>query len=50
MRTKFSMTSLKYYDIPTWTIDQINKMSTRDVISAVFQSLKEKKSDSANHA
>lgn len=46
MRIKFSMTSLKYYDIPTWTIDQINKMSTRDVISAVFQSLKEKKSDS----
>ncbi|MBR1735001.1 MAG: polysaccharide biosynthesis protein, partial [Alphaproteobacteria bacterium] len=39
MRTKFSMTNLKYYNIPTWTIDQINKMSARDIIAEVFQSL-----------
>lgn len=32
-------TSLKYLEKPSWSLEQLNCMSTRDVISAVFQAL-----------
>ena len=40
--TRFSATSLKSREAPSWTFEQLNKMSTRDVIATVFQGLKEK--------
>lgn len=42
VRTRFSATSLKSREAPSWTFEQLNKMSTRDVIATVFQGLKEK--------
>ena len=39
--TKFTTTSAESYNF-NWNIEQINAMSTRDLISAVFQSLSEK--------
>lgn len=37
-RTRY-LTSLKYHEIPYWSADQVNNMSTRDIIAAVFQAL-----------
>ena len=41
MCTKFTSTKAESYD-SNWNVEQINSMSTRDLISAVFQSLSEK--------
>ncbi|MDR0632501.1 MAG: polysaccharide biosynthesis protein [Holosporaceae bacterium] len=41
LRTKFSCTSSENYD-HIWTIEEIANMTTRELISAVFQSLREK--------
>lgn len=42
VRTRFSATALKSRGAPSWTFEQLNKMSARDIIAAVFQGLKEK--------
>lgn len=44
IRTKFTTAELKSHELPSWTVPKLNEMSTRDVISAVFQSLKGKNS------
>ncbi|MDR0677394.1 MAG: polysaccharide biosynthesis protein [Holosporaceae bacterium] len=41
MRTKFSCVDPRQYD-NMWSLEEISKMTTRDLISAVFQNLKEK--------
>ena len=42
VRTRFTATALKSREAPSWTFEQLNKMSARDVIASVFQGLKEK--------
>lgn len=45
MRVKLSETTLKFYEVLSWNIEEIDKMSARDIISSVFQSFKEKTED-----